>query len=1037
MKTNTNRRFKGSVLFTVVSVMALLIIFLMGTLVLASSANNRAHKSYSTSQTQYTARAAVDSILAAVGDPSPEGIALANSIQSLDDVTDTPINVSVDIGDTSLGRVTNANISLVDPAYPVYDSVKQKWVHCRRYAISAEVTLGKDTTTVTSYVLYDAPVGTSGGGGGGFTTNGGVDGAGNHTSAVGGTYIALGNASTKQYIGTSGLLSYDLTDKLYLSDSGRGHDASNNPVAPYKFGNKYLMEVPFVIDGSMQMNAEANFLIPHTGEGIAVWGDLDFGNYAMEISSVNMNNQDSDLTTPTVLDAYEFTDIPYLYVDGKITTQSNLRLGNGTMPLNVFCGYIEPVQNNSCQIYADVYCYDADKTTVLGANNSSSGRLYQWASSVVNQGVSYNYHGGNFYSKGSLKINSFMKIEGDVKVEGNADITNEGQLKTIINGDLIVNGDLNLKGATVYGNVVCYGNATIENCDIYRDLSVEGSLTVDTYSQSRIVNIYNDATSGMTYAKLLPEYDYYYNDFHYNELLPGYTMEENTYHDDEYRLNCTGYENELMPIVEVYNAQENASAETGWKPADKAGNILDWGWSTLYYVDDTTYYNYEPYAKKDVDGNPTDTATTEQFVYYNTSTGAEIDEDEAKGSYYTRWDDPTVEIGNQYCYYNPTGAEVTEEEAIEEYYFTRPSDPNTVIYDGVTFYLKADAAQTPVPKDEATQEETVGDASTSPYAGLDIFPDYAEKAIILGLETLPGKNVDDTKILNTVKEIAAQQLVPTDFETSIPFNVETTVDSNVYNGATVPDTIDTTTVPGGHCTIEGNVSGKTITIVPPDNGEMWIKLKGTTFDTSRIIVDDTSSTHGTVNFFVEGDVNLKTGSKIVTKTYDHLFNNQNKDIWVSKDVAYKDTGITRAKYTDAAFWDNSTDVVAPVPNIYIYSADEFEDPITRKIPKNSLYIENGTNTPGCITAYIKAPYMLLDGVDFGAVSNTVYYDNADVFSYLASRRANIGCVICFEASLVNDWLNIYVPEASAVTPPTITGGGLGEHTYQAVDYSSY
>ena len=47
-----NNKVKGSILFTVVSVMAILIIFLMGTLVLATSASNRAHRTYSTSQTQ-------------------------------------------------------------------------------------------------------------------------------------------------------------------------------------------------------------------------------------------------------------------------------------------------------------------------------------------------------------------------------------------------------------------------------------------------------------------------------------------------------------------------------------------------------------------------------------------------------------------------------------------------------------------------------------------------------------------------------------------------------------------------------------------------------------------------------------------------------------------------------------------------------------------------------------------------------------------------------------------------------------------------
>ena len=60
MKTIKNRKLKGSVLLTVVSVMALLIIFLSGTLVLATAANNRAHVNYSTAQTNITARTVVN-----------------------------------------------------------------------------------------------------------------------------------------------------------------------------------------------------------------------------------------------------------------------------------------------------------------------------------------------------------------------------------------------------------------------------------------------------------------------------------------------------------------------------------------------------------------------------------------------------------------------------------------------------------------------------------------------------------------------------------------------------------------------------------------------------------------------------------------------------------------------------------------------------------------------------------------------------------------------------------------------------------------
>ena len=68
MKTEKNRKLKGTVLLAVVATMALLIIFMGTTLILASAANNRAHKSYATSQAEYTAQAAIKAFTTALKD---------------------------------------------------------------------------------------------------------------------------------------------------------------------------------------------------------------------------------------------------------------------------------------------------------------------------------------------------------------------------------------------------------------------------------------------------------------------------------------------------------------------------------------------------------------------------------------------------------------------------------------------------------------------------------------------------------------------------------------------------------------------------------------------------------------------------------------------------------------------------------------------------------------------------------------------------------------------------------------------------------
>ena len=67
MKTENQRKLKGSVLLTVVSVLSIMIIFMTCALAMAAAANKRSRKTYSSSQSSYTARTAIDSILAAIG----------------------------------------------------------------------------------------------------------------------------------------------------------------------------------------------------------------------------------------------------------------------------------------------------------------------------------------------------------------------------------------------------------------------------------------------------------------------------------------------------------------------------------------------------------------------------------------------------------------------------------------------------------------------------------------------------------------------------------------------------------------------------------------------------------------------------------------------------------------------------------------------------------------------------------------------------------------------------------------------------------
>lgn len=454
MKTEKKRSFKGAVLFTVVSVMSLLIVFLTSTLVLATAANNRAHKSYSSSQANYTARAAIDSILKAAKEDENFAIAM-NSLTS-----GGSLDVSVDMENSvsGIGKVDKARIEYAGKKQ-FYDSSKQEWVERDLLSITADVTSGGETKTVTAYVLKNPPVpGGGGGGNGGFVTVG-TAGTANHTISFGGTYLGIGMSKGERYYqgdySLPGGQIVSLNDKLYLNRKDNlpgvtGPDGKLMPNLPetsdadnivtYSFGNEGSVEAPVVINGNFYSNTQTEIYFPAKSTGMSVWGNMKFQNPDRFSLAANPN------ITPE-----KFNEIPYLYVDSLFEANSTKLSFNesGAFPLNMFCG---SVNLRNANIGADIYCQDSDKTSVLSGDANTI--LYKWSDSVINRS-SYldSTMSGNFYSKGSAIVkdtNNWVTINGDMVIEGDLEVT--GKLK--VTGSLVVGGTLKCDGELdVIGNI--------------------------------------------------------------------------------------------------------------------------------------------------------------------------------------------------------------------------------------------------------------------------------------------------------------------------------------------------------------------------------------------------------------------------------------------------------------------------------------------------------------------------------------------------------------------------------------------------------
>lgn len=450
MKTEKKQTFRGAVLFTVVCVMSLMIIFLTSTLVLATSAHSRAHKSYASSQAHYTARSAIDSVLAAI--TTDENFAKAvSSIANPGDGFD----VNIDMEKAGIGKVDKARVQYHDKQY-YYDSQTQAWVEKILISITADVTYSGETNTVTAYVLKNPPQGGGGGGGGGGFVSVGTAKMANHTNSFGGTYFGIGlNAGQRKYVGDysdEGYGNVTLDNKLYLNidteggkteqfDAATGRYFRNSAdCVVYTTQNDQVIEAPFVVNGSFQMQTHLTLVYPGKSCGVAIWGDFKLGR------DVEIKN-DILAAGTAGQEIKRFNEIPYLYVDGCLSgggTGTACALGSPNIPMNFFLGSIDFGEQRARNIYGNVYCYDKDKTSYLG-NTAESPTLYNWSNSLVNmtemQAAGYT-NKGSFYTKGSLQINGNkpVKIKGDLIVEGNLTLKENAHLD--VDGVIVVKGKL-------------------------------------------------------------------------------------------------------------------------------------------------------------------------------------------------------------------------------------------------------------------------------------------------------------------------------------------------------------------------------------------------------------------------------------------------------------------------------------------------------------------------------------------------------------------------------------------------------------------
>ena len=894
MKKHSKAKLKGTVLFTVISVMSLLIIFLTSTLVLATSASNRSHKNYAATQTEYTARAAIESFSEAMS----RSDAVAQMIVNMKK-TDV-LTPSVEINDSALGEIGyydnsgnwnsgQISIEYIDDTY-VYNTEKSAWEEQQVLKVTATAELGGEESTVCAYIRKKSPDEPNPTSIRGLQTAGGIDS---------GT--------------TAGYYTGDFAIGLTTPDASSTYSLTNGTI---------LETDKSFVNGNLDVNGnDIKIKTTKSNTGTVIMGNLTAQNNFIIETKYDMSNN------------FTQKDIPYLYIDGTADfaiSHGGLTVDGKNSPFNIFAGSITTGNQNLNMTNTDLFLMDTGANNIFGP--SVSTKLTAWSSSLIQGGdTQFNSKGGNIYSKGNLEI-SKTTIYGDIRCEGNvtlgSDVKIYGDLvvggalsgveNAIVNGE-IYNGTTEIdytgslkpgyfaKNNTYYESGLKPGYYEYEN-PIYANYMVKNAQYANYVNDAKALGI--ETTNNQPYVgdnfkeiilkrKSSWEPDYPQGRFaddegnEYSDILVGnldnsavkiqavpssYSGEYNCdikriyqldgnyisypVYTDEKTGNITNNEHSYYLIYEDGTFTDIVPDDIIIYQADMDGNksdIVTDSFSVIYKVDkdgnpinEITDAPYT-YYKVDKDGNPTDEQTTDYCVRYQVDENGNIT------------DKPAFE---EFTYYNGiTKKEVARDKAYESNFYVEWCAPYEKT-DYEAYYYKADPTghetdgtwltANKVDETEARAGNTIKPLS---YYSHEIYPSSMTREAITGKDS-SGKPYPDSnqnyKIVTSLEEMREAIGYSSDFDSSI-YYTEVPGGTAGFKTVTVESkktyTITENTILESGTTTEGPV----IINIKPGKQAIWVvfndNFKLGDSDGHRIYVDDSQG--GIVNFFVNGHFEAK------------------------------------------------------------------------------------------------------------------------------------------------------------------------------------
>jgi len=588
------RAAKGTVLFTVVAVMMVLIVFLMGTLALAATANKRAQRNYQREQTRANAKAAIDATIDAINQSDKAVGGLKEQLSKLDDPTD---QIAVNV--TGSDGLAVPVVIHYDSAKTVYNKAEEKWVTGAIYRIEATSTMQSTgvTTTYNAYLADDSIVSGgngpgSSGGGGAFVTTGGIGGENIGTSGyvAGGTEIALGNTRPFKTDGTN----------------------------DYLIENTTVIQAPFYVNGNLKLSTQSTARFSKLGDYFAIMGNFTTTNDLLF-------EYDDNLTNWADTQDVDYYQVPCMYVGGTYSkggTNSSV-LGTATTPINLYAGEIQ--FDKGIALYGNMYMFKDGGNSYIDYAQGGDTTLYTWASKQLKNsaGNSYTEIFGGVYCNGNLELKNgngtrTEYIGNELRVKGDLFLNNTGNKLELYVGKDSTAGTTGKEALTgKSGDVVVGGKLKLSSNAI---LHVPGNL----YAKEIELNGGTLDVAGTVYSEAAPfqtgvtvtktgETVYYFagaggtGDPAFNYTFKGFNQYTGwqTEYDVTWNMSKVSQEYDASgnpvgaPVVQDYSGAEVAVVQSDGDrvaPADPTEKIRQWmdtkvpGFNTAYFGQANAYH---------------------------------------------------------------------------------------------------------------------------------------------------------------------------------------------------------------------------------------------------------------------------------------------------------------------------------------------------------------------------------------------------------------------------------------------------------------